>query len=54
MVVGVIVLAALGRMGQENRASALARLAAWNKGQVQRLERQAEREGRRLAGKARG
>jgi len=29
------------RIGQENRASMMARLSAWNKRQVQRLERQA-------------
>ena len=48
VIVGVIVLGALRRLGQENRASTFERVAAWNKRQVQRLERQAERQARRL------
>ncbi len=48
VVVGVIVLEALRGLGQENRASAFERLAAWNKRQVQLLERKAEQQGRRL------
>ena len=36
-----IALGALRGIGQENRASMMARLSAWNKRQVQRLERQA-------------
>ena len=47
--VGAIVLAALARIGKENRESSFARLAAWNKRQVQLLERQAERQAKRLA-----
>jgi hypothetical protein len=37
-----IVLVALTRLGQENQAKNLARLAAWNKRQVERLERKAQ------------
>jgi hypothetical protein len=47
--VGAIVLAALARIGRENLASNLARLAAWDKRQAQFLERQAERRGRHPA-----
>jgi hypothetical protein len=53
VIVGVIVLGALRGLGQENRASAFERLTAWNKRQVQRLERKAERQARRLERKAR-
>jgi hypothetical protein len=52
VIVGAIVLGALRGLGQENRASAFERLAAWNKRQVQLLERQAERQTRRLERKA--
>jgi hypothetical protein len=52
--VSAIVLAALARMGKEHQAGAMARLAAWNKRQVQFLERQAERQGKRLVRKAKG
>ena len=44
-----IVLEALRRIGQDNRASTFERLAAWSKRQVQLLERKAERQARRLA-----
>ena len=46
--VGAIVLAALGRIGRENRARNLARLAAWHKRQARFLERQAERRSKHL------
>jgi hypothetical protein len=39
--VTAIVLGALRGIGQENRASTMARLSAWDRRQVQRLERQA-------------
>ena len=48
VIVGAIVLGALRGLGQENRASTMARLQAWNKRQVQLFERQAERQARRL------
>ena len=51
-IIGAIVLGALRGLGQENRASAFERLAAWNKRQVQFLEREAERQARRLDRKA--
>lgn len=45
-----IVLGALRLIGQENRASAMARLAAWDKRQMQRLERKAQQPGRAVKG----
>ena len=42
MAFAAIVLAALAKLGQENQARSFARLAAWNKRQVQRLERKAK------------
>ena len=38
-----IVLAALRGLGQENSASTMARLSAWNKREVERLEHKVER-----------
>jgi hypothetical protein len=52
VIVGVIVLGALRGLGQESRASTFARVAAWNKRQVQILERKAERQSAHLALKA--
>jgi hypothetical protein len=46
---GAVVLAALRGIGQDNRAGAMARLAAWNKRQAQLLEGQAERQSKRIA-----
>ena len=40
--VAAIALGALRKVGQENRASAMARLVAWNKREIQRLERKAK------------
>jgi hypothetical protein len=52
VIVGAVVLGALRGLGQEKRANAFARLSAWNKRQVQILERKAERQSARLALKA--
>jgi hypothetical protein len=49
----VVALRALGQIGQENQASTRARLAAWDKRQVQRLERKARAQGRAVKGGAR-
>jgi hypothetical protein len=42
----VVVVAALARISKENRDSTMAHLAAWDKRQVQRLERRARAHGR--------
>jgi hypothetical protein len=52
MILGAIVLGALRGLGQENRASTFARVAAWNKRQAQIVERKAERQRRRLERKS--
>ena len=49
----VIVLRSLSGIGQENRASMTARLAAWNKREMQRQEHKAEREARAVRGAGR-
>jgi hypothetical protein len=51
--VAAIVLGALREIGQDNRASTMARLQAWNKRQIQRMEREAQRQGRAVTGSAR-
>ena len=51
--VTMIALGALRGIGQENRASTMARLSAWDKRQLERLERQAERQARTVRGAAR-
>lgn len=43
-----VVVAALASQSKENRAKTFARLAAWNKRQIQFLERKAEQEAGRL------
>jgi hypothetical protein len=48
--VAVIALASLRGIGQENRASMMARLSAWSKRQTQRLEREAEHQARAVKG----
>ena len=51
--VAAIVLGALRGIGQDNRASTMARLQAWDKRQIQRLERKAQRQGRAVKSSAR-
>lgn len=48
--VAVIALRALSQLGQENRASTMARLAAWNKREMERLERKAKQPARAVMG----
>ena len=50
--VAAIVLGALKGIGHDNRVSTMARLQAWNKREIQRLERKAQREIQRLERKA--
>ena len=45
MITVAIAVGALRRIGQENQASTRARLTAWDKRQVQRLERKAKHQG---------
>jgi hypothetical protein len=45
-----VVVRALGQVGQENQASTMARLAAWDKRQVARAERKAKAQGRAVKG----
>jgi hypothetical protein len=45
-----VVVAALAGISRENRASTMARLTAWDKRQVQRLERKAKAHGRAIKG----
>ena len=50
LAVAVIALGALRGIGQDNRASAMARLSAWNKREMQRLERKAEHQTAAITG----
>ena len=45
-----VVVAALARISKENQASTMARLAAWDKRQVERLEHKAKAHGRAIKG----
>jgi len=45
-----VVVAALARISKENQASTMARLAAWDKRQVERLEHKARANGRAVKG----
>jgi hypothetical protein len=49
-----IVLTALAGIRNEDRAKMLARLAAWNKRQAKRFEREAERQARQLKRRSKG
>ena len=51
--VAAIVLGALRGIGQDNQASTMARLQAWNQRQIQRMERETQRQGRAVTGSAR-
>jgi len=48
----MIALGALRGIGQDNRVGTMARLSAWDKRQIQRLQHQAERQALRLEHKA--
>ena len=50
--VTAIAVGALRQIGQQNTASTTAWLAAWNKRQMQRLERKAQRQARAVKGAA--
>lgn len=51
--VAAIALGALRQIGQDNRASTMARLQAWDKRQIQRVERKAQHQARAVKGSAR-
>jgi hypothetical protein len=51
--VAVIAVGALRGIGQDNRASTMARLSAWNKREMQRLEHKAERQAAAVKGAGR-
>lgn len=48
----VVAVRALGQIGHENQTNNLARLSAWDKRQVQRLEHRAQRHVRAIKGSA--
>jgi hypothetical protein len=50
--VTVIAVGSLRQIGQQNRASMTARLAAWNQREMQRLERKAQHQARTVMGAA--
>ena len=53
MITVAIAVGAIRRIGQENQASTMARLSAWDKRQVERLERKAKSQGRAVKGSVR-
>ena len=50
--VAAIAVGALRQVGQQNRASVMGRLSAWDKRQMKRLERRAQRQARAVKGSA--
>jgi hypothetical protein len=50
--VATIAVGALRQVGQQNRASMMGRLSAWDKRQMKRLERRAQRQARAVKGSA--
>src|ERR1700722_2497015 len=50
--VAAIVLGALKGIGHDNQVSTMARLQAWDKREIQRLQRKAQRQGRAVKGAA--
>ncbi len=50
--VAAIAVGSLRQIGQQNTASTMARLQAWNQREVQRLERKAQRQARAVKGAA--
>jgi hypothetical protein len=50
--VTAVAVGSLRQIGQQNRASMTARLSAWNKREMQRLEREAQRQARAVKGSA--
>ena len=53
LAVAAIVVGAVKQMGQDSGASTMERLKAWDKRQIQRMERKAERQRRAVKGSAR-
>jgi hypothetical protein len=53
LIIVAIGVVAAGRMGRENAAGAFARLVAWDKRQVKRLERKVKAQGRVITGSRR-
>ncbi len=52
LAVAGIAVGALRQVGQQNRASVMGRLSAWDKRQMKRLERRAQRQARAVKGSA--
>ena len=52
LAVAAIAVRSLRQIGQQNRAGMTARMSAWNKREMQRLERKAQRQARAVKGAA--